>query len=96
MQACPRNVDARVAVTMDSTSTRFDNAYFRNLVSGMGLFTSDQVLFTDPRSRPTVTEFASNPLSFARAFASAMVQLGRTGVRTGNQGVIRRDCSIFN
>lgn len=96
-QACPQNVDPRVAINMDpSTPNTFDNAYFRNLVNGKGLFTSDQVLFSSPLSRPIVNSFASNPSSFSKAFATAMVNLGRTGVKTGNQGVIRRDCTSFS
>jgi peroxidase len=42
---CPDGVDPRVAVTMDVVTPRvFDNQYFRNLQSGMGLLASDQVL----------------------------------------------------
>ncbi|KAG0452075.1 hypothetical protein HPP92_025886 [Vanilla planifolia] len=54
---CPRNVDADVAINMDPVTPRtFDNQYFRNLQLGMGLFTSDQVLHDDARSRPTVEQ----------------------------------------
>ncbi|KAF2298145.1 hypothetical protein GH714_015519 [Hevea brasiliensis] len=60
-QMCPRNVDPRIAVNMDPiTPNTFDNVYFKNLQNGKGLFTADQVLFTDPRSRPTVNAWASN------------------------------------
>ncbi|WVZ61527.1 hypothetical protein U9M48_011388 [Paspalum notatum var. saurae] len=56
---CPDGVDPRVAVTMDVVMPRvFDNQYFRNLQSGMGLLASDQLLYTDPRSRPTVDALA--------------------------------------
>lgn len=96
MQACPRNVDPRIAINMDpNTPNTFDNTYFKNLVNGKGLFTSDQVLFTNPISRPTVNAFANNAQSFSQAFAAAMVRLGRTGVKTGNQGGVRRDCAVF-
>ncbi|KAI6699348.1 hypothetical protein NL676_013672 [Syzygium grande] len=64
--------------------------------NGMGLFTSDQVLFTDPRSRPTVNAWASSTPAFQRAFVTAMTKLGRVGVKTGRNGNIRRDCSVFN
>ncbi|KAJ6825754.1 peroxidase 45-like [Iris pallida] len=95
-QACPRNADPRLAVSMDPTSPNaFDNAYYRNLASRRGLFASDQVLFDDRLSRPIVNKFANEPGSFAQAFAAAMVRLGRTGVKTGNQGAIRRDCTSF-
>lgn len=97
MSSCPPNVDPTVAINMDpKTPNRFDNVYYQNLVEGKGLFTSDQVLFTEPASKPTVANFAANPWNFAAAFAEAMRKLGRVGVKTGDQGEIRRDCAAFN
>ncbi|KAL2554703.1 Peroxidase [Forsythia ovata] len=52
-----------IAINMDHvTPQTFDNTYFQNLVEGKGLFTSDQVLFIDPASQPTVNDLASNPV----------------------------------
>lgn len=94
---CPRNVDDRIAIDMDPTTPRqFDNAYFKNLIQGKGLFTSDQVLFTDSRSRATVQSWASNPKAFNDAFIRAITNLGRVGVKTGRNGNIRFDCGRFN
>ncbi|PIN08078.1 Peroxidase [Handroanthus impetiginosus] len=96
-QMCPVHVDPRIAINMDPATPRtFDNAYFRNLQGGRGLFTSDQVLFTNPRSRATVNLFAANNGAFGRAFAEAMTKLGRVGVLTGNRGEIRIDCTRPN
>ncbi|XP_073153589.1 peroxidase 16-like [Henckelia pumila] len=96
-EMCPRNVDPRIAINMDpATFNTFDNAYYRNLIEGKGLFTSDQELFTDSRSRATVNLFASNSAAFGDAFALAMIKLGRIGVLTGNKGEIRIDCSKPN
>uniref|UniRef100_A0A0A9BWJ9 Plant heme peroxidase family profile domain-containing protein n=1 Tax=Arundo donax TaxID=35708 RepID=A0A0A9BWJ9_ARUDO len=94
---CPANVDPRIAVSMDPvTPVAFDNQYFKNLQSGMGLLSSDQVLYTDPRSRPTVDAWAQSSTAFNRAFVSAMTKLGRVGVKTGTQGNIRRNCAVLN
>ncbi|XP_047971499.1 peroxidase 51-like [Salvia hispanica] len=91
---CPKNVDPRVAINMDPATPRiFDNAYFKNLVQGKGLFTSDQVLFTDSRSKNTVSTWASNPQSFNTAFIQAITKLGRLTATNGN---IRFDCGKFN
>lgn len=96
-QMCPTNVDPRIAVNMDPATPRtFDNVYYRNLVQGKGLFTSDQVLFSDPRSGATVSSWASNPAAFNNAFIQAMTKLGRLGVKTGRNGNIRFDCGRFN
>lgn len=96
-QMCPVNVDPRIAINMDPTTPqKFDNAYYQNLQNGKGLFTSDQILFTDSRSKGTVNLFASNNAAFQQAFVTAITKLGRVGVLTGNQGEIRRDCSRVN
>lgn len=96
-QMCPLNVDPRIAINMDPTTPQtFDNAYFRNLQQGMGLFTSDQTLFTDARSQGTVNLFAANNTAFQQAFITAITKLGRVDVKTGNQGEIRHDCSVVN
>lgn len=96
-QMCPKNVDPRIAINMDPTTPRtFDNVYFQNLRQGKGLFTSDQVLFTDPKSKSTVETWASSSTAFQNAFVQAMTKLGRVGVKTGRNGNIRRDCSVFN
>ncbi|XP_028771396.1 peroxidase 55-like [Neltuma alba] len=97
MQQCPRNFDPQVAIDLDVQSPQaFDNLYYQNLVSGQGLLNSDQVLFTDSDSRSTVVEFANNAAEFNAAFATAMRKLGRVGVKTGNEGEIRKDCTKFN
>lgn len=97
-QMCPRVVDPRIAINMDPVTPRqFDNQYYKNLQQGKGLFTSDQTLFTDPRTRPLVNAWASNPAAFNQAFVTAMTKLGRVGVKTSpGQGNIRRDCTAFN
>ncbi|KAM6554038.1 hypothetical protein CsatB_014800 [Cannabis sativa] len=96
-QMCPRNVDPRIAINMDPTTPRtFDNAYYKNLQQGKGLFTSDQILFTDNRSKSVVNSFASSPAAFSKAFADAMTKLGRVGVLTGTKGEIRKDCTRPN
>ncbi|XP_074295297.1 peroxidase 50-like [Silene latifolia] len=94
---CPRGVDPRIAVNMDTVSPRrFDNWYYADLKQGKGLFTSDQVLYSDPRSRPTVENWATNNGNFYSAFSSAMIKLGRVGVKNANNGNIRVRCDAFN
>ncbi|KAB1214883.1 Peroxidase 73 [Morella rubra] len=94
---CPKDVDPQVAIEMDpNTPQKFDNMYFKNLLQGMGLFTSDEVLFTDTRSKPTVNRWARNATNFQKAFVSAITRMGRIGVKNSKNGNIRRDCAVFN
>ncbi|CAH9069214.1 unnamed protein product [Cuscuta europaea] len=94
---CPKTVDPRVAINMDPvTPRRFDNQYFKNLQNGRGLFTSDQVLYEDARSKSAVDSWAKNPKAFQDAFKLAITKLGRVGVKTGKGGNIRFDCGKLN
>ncbi|GLU20111.1 hypothetical protein SLE2022_363250 [Rubroshorea leprosula] len=96
-QMCPKNVDPTIAINMDpNTPRKFDNVYYKNLQQGKGLFTSDQILFTDSRSKATVNAWASSSQAFQNAFVAAITKLGRVGVKTGKNGNIRKDCSAFN
>jgi len=96
-QACPIDVGPTIAVNMDPVSPiRFDNAYYANLQDGLGLFTSDQVLYADEATRPIVDMFAASQKDFFDAFVAAMLKLGRLGVKTGKDGEIRRVCTAFN
>ncbi|KAF3327675.1 peroxidase 51-like isoform X1 [Carex littledalei] len=96
-EACPTNVVPTIAVNMDPfTPITFDNVYFTNLVNGFGLFSSDQVLYTDTRSRPIVQQFAANQSAFFDAFVTAIQKLGALDVKTSADGQIRRDCTKFN
>ncbi|XP_061338890.1 peroxidase 51-like [Gastrolobium bilobum] len=93
---CPRNVDPRIAINMDPTTPKkFDNVYFKNLQMGKGLFTSDQVLFTDRRSKASVNAFARDSKTFHANFVAAMTKLGRVGVKNARNGNIRTHCSVL-
>uniref|UniRef100_A0ACD5UH07 Uncharacterized protein n=1 Tax=Avena sativa TaxID=4498 RepID=A0ACD5UH07_AVESA len=78
------------------TPASFDNSYYRNLQTGRGLLGSDQVLYTDQRSRGTVNYYAANQGTFFYDFTNAMTKLGRVGVKTAANGEIRRDCQTPN
>ncbi|PKU75039.1 peroxidase 51 [Dendrobium catenatum] len=97
-ELCPTNVDPTLVAPLDPITTlRFDNQYFKNLQMGMGLLTSDQILYEDTRSRPTVNKWAKNSHLSAQRFVIAMTRMGRVGVKTKpGQGNIRRNCFAFN
>lgn len=61
-----------------------------------GLFTSDQDLYTDSRTRGIVTSFAINETLFFEKFVVSMIKMGQLSVLTGNNGEIRANCSVRN
>ena len=82
---------------LDPSPVGFDNAFYRNLQVGKGLLGSDQVLYSDMRSRSTVDYYASNQGAFFGDFVAEMTKLGRIGVKTpATGGERRRDCRFPN
>ncbi|WVZ78744.1 hypothetical protein U9M48_026402 [Paspalum notatum var. saurae] len=76
---------------LDPTQVTFDNAFYRNLQGGRGLLGTDQVLYSDQRSRGTVDNYATNQGAFFADFVAAVTKLGRIGVKTpATGGEIRR------
>ncbi|PUZ61531.1 hypothetical protein GQ55_4G283500 [Panicum hallii var. hallii] len=89
--------DPTIAVFNDvMTPGKFDNVYFVNLQRGLGLLSTDQALWTDPRTRPIVQRYAANQTAFFADFARAIVKLGVQGVKMGRDGEVRRRCDMFN
>lgn len=78
------------------TPNIFDNKYYVDLMNRQGLFTSDQDLFTDSRTKNIVTSFAINQTLFFEKFIDGMVKMSQLSVLTGSQGEIRANCSVRN
>ena len=55
---CPQpNNNRSAGAFLDSTATQFDNAYFKHLVEGKGVFGSDQALFLENQTKMIVKRF---------------------------------------
>lgn len=95
---CPRPGLQLTTVDMDQvTPIKFDTQYYRNLQSRRSVLSSDQVLYDDYRTRPTVNLLARNPNLFFKAFGDAMVKMGDIkGLRGPLMGEVRRNCRKVN
>ncbi|KAK7279801.1 hypothetical protein RJT34_24859 [Clitoria ternatea] len=93
---CPTNTTNNTTVLDIRSPNKFDNKYYIDLMNRQGLFTSDQDLYTDKRTRGIVTSFAVNQSLFFEKFVIAMLKMGQLNVLTGNQGEIRANCSLRN
>jgi peroxidase len=93
---CPALNTDNTTVNDIRTPNLFDNKYYVDLLNREGLFTSDQDLHTDARTKPTVTRFAVDQAAFFDQFVFSVVKMGQINVLTGNQGQIRTDCSAPN
>jgi peroxidase len=73
-----------------TTPIVFDNRYFGNLMAGKGVFTSDQVLLGDERTRWAVEGLAGNKWWFYSQFRDSLVKMSQFQPG-GNVGEIRRN-----
>ncbi|KAF8405442.1 hypothetical protein HHK36_010348 [Tetracentron sinense] len=90
---CPAQNKAKNAgATMDSSSTTFDTTYYKLLLQGKGLFSSDQALLTNTKTQGLVSKFASSHEAFTMAFVKSMIKMSSL---TGGQEV-RLDCRVVN
>ncbi|KAF7846795.1 hypothetical protein BT93_L3730 [Corymbia citriodora subsp. variegata] len=84
-------------VPLDSiTANTLDNQYYLQLLNLRGLLTSDETLYKSPSTSGMVMNNARNGLVWSLKFAQAMVKMGSIEVLTGNQGEIRKLCSVVN
>ncbi|XP_052191259.1 peroxidase 12-like [Diospyros lotus] len=95
---CPEeNASNSTTTDLDvRTPDGFDNKYYVNLVHRQGLFTSDQDLYTEERTREIVESFADDEALFFDKFVAAMLKMGQLSVLTGKEGEIRAKCSVRN
>ncbi|TYJ30257.1 hypothetical protein E1A91_A06G120600v1 [Gossypium mustelinum] len=93
---CPTANSSNTTVLDIRTPNKFDNKYYVDLMNRQGLFTSDQDLYTNSRTRGIVTSFVVNQTLFFEKFVAAMVKMSQLSVLTGKAGEIRANCSVRN
>ena len=92
---CPKpNTNFSAGQFLDSTASVFDNDYYRQLLVGKGLFSSDQSLVGDQRTSCIVKAFAKDQSLFFKEFADSMLKLGNVGVC--ENGEVRLNCKVVN
>ncbi|CAN6485041.1 unnamed protein product [Victoria cruziana] len=82
-------------VFLDATAATFDNNYYKRLTRGKGVLTSDQDLYSDPRTRELVKLYGRHKKLFFWEFAESMVRMGNIGIK-GEDGEVRLNCRIVN
>ncbi|KAL4333435.1 hypothetical protein GQ457_07G029420 [Hibiscus cannabinus] len=95
--SCPQvGGNADIVAPFDVTTPFvFDQAYYGNLQSKLGLLASDQGLFLDPRTKPIVQSLGQDKAKFFQAFSAAMDKMGSIGVKRGRRhGEKRKVCSM--
>ncbi|KAE9609279.1 hypothetical protein Lal_00020372 [Lupinus albus] len=94
---CPSGDMASVTVNIDpQTSMVFDNQYYKNILVHKGLFQSDSVLLNDDSTRKFVEDFANDQELFFESWGQSFMKLTSVGVKTGDEGEVRRICGATN
>ncbi|CAI9780555.1 unnamed protein product [Fraxinus pennsylvanica] len=95
---CPKSGGDQNHFFLDFVSpTKFDNNYFKNLLSFKGLLDSDEVLVTKNQvSLELVKKYAENNELFFDQFAKSMIKMGNISPLTGSRGEIRKNCRKIN
>lgn len=90
---CPANNQAKKAgISMDPSSTTFDKTYYKLILQGKSLFSSDQALLSHPKTKDLVRKFASSKQAFHAAFVNSMIKM--SSINGGQE--IRKDCRFVN
>ncbi|XP_050229796.1 peroxidase 64-like [Mercurialis annua] len=90
---CPKQNKAKNAgATMDPSSTTFDNTYYKLILQGRSLFSSDQALLTSTGTKNLVSKFATSKDDFLKEFVKSMIKMSSI---TGGQE-IRKNCRLVN
>ncbi|CAK9134679.1 unnamed protein product [Ilex paraguariensis] len=84
---CPTRNSTNTTVMDLRSPDKFDNKYYVDLMNRQGLFTSDQDLYTDKRTRGIVTSFAVKESLFFEKFVNSMIKMGQLSVLTGTQAL---------
>ncbi|KAG6618231.1 hypothetical protein I3843_07G154100 [Carya illinoinensis] len=96
---CPRSGGDNNISPLDFASpARFDNIYFKLILWGKGLLTSDQVLFTGSpgTTMELVKRYAEDEGLFFNQFANSMIKMGNISPLTGFNGEVRKNCRRVN
>ncbi|KAK9077456.1 hypothetical protein SSX86_005793 [Deinandra increscens subsp. villosa] len=80
-----------------TTPTTFDVEYYRNLKKKMGLLSTDQLLYSDSRTRPIADALSFQSSLFSNQFSVSMVKLANIlDVKSQDSGEIRVKCNRMN
>ncbi|KAI3960631.1 hypothetical protein MKX01_003805 [Papaver californicum] len=90
---CPKHNKVKNAgLTMDPSATTFDNTYYKLLLQGNSLFSSDASLLALPKTKGLVNKFANSKQAFKDAFVKSMIKM--SSINGGQE--VRLNCRVIN
>ena len=70
-----KNREKNAGISMDPSSTVFDNTYYKLILQKKSVFQSNQALLSHPKTKSLVTKYASSKEAFYKAFANSMIKM---------------------
>ncbi|KAH6789188.1 Peroxidase superfamily protein [Perilla frutescens var. frutescens] len=96
-QVCPMHNKVKSAgANLDSTPTVFDNAYYKLLLQGKSIFSSDQALLSTSTTKALVHKYAASQNEFFKAFSNSMIKMSSINSAAGTGTEIRLNCRVAN
>ncbi|XP_047963557.1 peroxidase 64-like [Salvia hispanica] len=93
-RVCPvHNKVKNAGANLDFTPNAFDNVYYKLLLKGKSIFSSDQALVANSRTKAMVAKFATYEKEFFDAFAKSMIKMSSIN---GAGTEIRLNCGFVN
>lgn len=90
---CPlKNQAKNAGTTLDPSSATFDNTYYKLILQGKSIFSSDQALVDTPKTKELVSKFATSKEAFYNAFVKSMIKM--SSINGGQE--VRKDCRVVN
>lgn len=96
---CPKSGGDNNISPLDIASpVKFDNTYYKLILYGKGLLSSDEVLLTGKvaKTMELVKNYAADESLFFHQFANSMIKMGNIKPLTGSNGEIRKNCHFIN
>ncbi|KAL5834916.1 hypothetical protein ACOSQ4_014413 [Xanthoceras sorbifolium] len=91
---CSSNNNGNPTAFLDQkTPFVFDNQFYKQIKLRRGILEIDQKLAEDESTAKIVSRFASNPVTFQKSFANAMIKMGNLVAKAGE---VRQNCRVIN
>ncbi|KAG6545977.1 hypothetical protein Mapa_012639 [Marchantia paleacea] len=90
-QTCPSGGNSAVLKQLDTTVSKFDNQYYKELIAFKGLLTTDEVLFTQASdTKALVQTYAKDQARFFADFSASMIKMSLMKATTNTE--VRINC----
>ncbi|KAK9755447.1 hypothetical protein RND81_01G025800 [Saponaria officinalis] len=96
---CPKSGDLqelRVPLNPEKLDSDWGVSFYDNIIKGKGLIGADLAMAANGNTKEMVHQYARDSEIWKKKFSEAMIKLGKVNVISGEEGEIRKHCSVLN